>query len=268
MKFADCHIDTLSYIYDRNMSLVFNKAHVDLERIKKFDDYFAFWAVFIHPKYKEPKKRALDIINYSPYVFPLSIENCSCFEAIGDVKLFYNLGVRMGTLVWNNENKIIMNDKVTDFGIEVIKEMERLSMIIDVSHASEKAFWDICKYTTKPIFASHSNCYSITPHIRNLKDEQIKEIFNRAGFIGANLYKKFSGKSIVLHIEYLLKLGGEDHIGIGSDFDGCDKFAHDISGLEDVCIIKEFLEKEFGDRRAEKILYENLTNIVKSIDKL
>lgn len=259
MKFADCHIDTLSYIYDKNMSLVKNKAHVDLERINKFEDYFALWAVFIHPKYDKPKKRALDIINYSLNIFPLSIENCSCFEKLEDIEMFYNLGVRMGTLVWNTDNNIIANSKVTDYGVEVIKEMERLDMIIDVSHASEKAFWDICKYATKPIFASHSNCYNITPHKRNLKDEQIKEIFARNGFIGVNLYKEFTGENIVPHVEHFLELGGENNIGIGSDFDGCEDFIYDLKGLQDIYIINDILVKNFGKKIADNIMYNNLT---------
>ena len=114
---------------------------------------------------------------------------------------FYNLGVRYITLTWNNSNKIGTSSKdesgkkikggLTEYGYEVIKRMDELGIIIDVSHAGEQTFWDVIKTTMNPIIASHSNCYSICPHYRNLTDEQIKAIAENGGVIMVNFYDEF-----------------------------------------------------------------------------
>lgn len=114
---------------------------------------------------------------------------------------FYNLGVRYITLTWNNSNKIGTSSKdesgkkikggLTEYGYEVIKRMDELGIIIDVSHAGEQTFWDVIKTTKNPIIASHSNCYSICPHYRNLTDEQIKAIAENGGVIMVNFYDEF-----------------------------------------------------------------------------
>lgn len=114
---------------------------------------------------------------------------------------FYEQGIRYIGLTWNNSNKIGTSAKdeangkvkggLTAFGFETIKRMDEVGMIIDVSHAGEQTFWDVIKTTKNPIIASHSNCYSLCSHYRNLTDEQIKAIGENGGVIMVNFYDEF-----------------------------------------------------------------------------
>jgi len=113
---------------------------------------------------------------------------------------FYKLGVRYIGLTWNNSNKIGSSAKdesrgkkggLTDYGFKVIKRMDEVGMMIDVSHSGEQTFWDVIKTTKNPIIASHSCCYSLSPHYRNLTDEQIKAIAENGGVIMVNFYDHF-----------------------------------------------------------------------------
>lgn len=113
---------------------------------------------------------------------------------------FYKLGVRYIGLTWNNSNKIGTSAKdeskgkkggLTEYGFKVIKRMDEVGMLIDVSHSGEKTFWDVINTTKNPIIASHSCCYSLSPHYRNLTDDQIKAIAENGGVIMVNFYDHF-----------------------------------------------------------------------------
>jgi membrane dipeptidase len=113
---------------------------------------------------------------------------------------FYKLGVRYIGLTWNNSNKIGTSAKdeskgkkggLTEYGFKVIKRMDEVGMLIDVSHSGEKTFWDVINTTKNPIIASHSCCYSLSPHYRNLTDDQIKAIAEKGGVIMVNFYDHF-----------------------------------------------------------------------------
>ena len=159
---------------------------------------------------------------------------------LDNINTLFDLGVRYTGLTWNNSNNISTSAKdekergkyggLTEFGIQVVKRMNEVGMLVDVSHLSEDGFWGVIDNTTSPIIASHSNCYSINPHFRNLTDEQIQAIAENGGYIGVNFYDKFldsdgekNGSTldkVIEHIEYIKNLVGIDHVGIGSDFDG------------------------------------------------
>jgi membrane dipeptidase len=121
--------------------------------------------------------------------------------SIDNLQILYNRGVRYLGLTWNTSNEIAVSAKdeyeksiksgLTEFGKNVVKKMNEIGMIIDVSHLSESAFWDVVSLSTSPIIASHSNCYTLAPHYRNLTDDQIKAIANSGGYIGINFYYKF-----------------------------------------------------------------------------
>ena len=119
---------------------------------------------------------------------------------IDEINTFYDLGVRYIGLTWNHSNKIgtSAHDEnqtgkggLTKYGIEVVKRMDELGMLIDVSHMGENAFWDVINNSKNPIIASHSNCYALNPHFRNLNDEQIKAIAKSGGIIGMNFLDEF-----------------------------------------------------------------------------
>jgi membrane dipeptidase len=123
-------------------------------------------------------------------------------NSIEKLRVFHARGARYMGLTWNNTNDWADAAKVeteegtrhgglTDFGVEVVKEMNRLGMIVDVSHVSESTFWDVIEVADKPVIASHSCVYSIDPHYRNLKDEQIEAIAENGGLIGINFYPAY-----------------------------------------------------------------------------
>ncbi|MEO6695971.1 MAG: dipeptidase, partial [Ignavibacteria bacterium] len=123
---------------------------------------------------------------------------------LDNIDRLYELGVRYIGLTWNNSNFISTSAKesvengksggLSEFGVQVIKRMNEVGMLVDVSHLSEKGFWDVIETSSNPIIASHSNCYSINPHFRNLTDEQIKAISKNGGYIGINFYDEFLDK--------------------------------------------------------------------------
>jgi len=117
-----------------------------------------------------------------------------------NLETLYSRGVRYLGLTWNTSNAIAISARdenngkpggLTEFGRSVVKRMNELGMLVDVSHLGETAFWDVAEISNAPIIASHSNVYNLAPHFRNLTDEQIKTIAKSGGYIGINFYNKF-----------------------------------------------------------------------------
>ncbi|MGG0718521.1 dipeptidase [Robertmurraya massiliosenegalensis] len=159
-------------------------------------------------------------------------------DAIGNdltkLKILYQLGVRSVGLTWNNANLAAdgagepRGAGLTAFGKEVIHFNNEHQLLTDVSHLSERAFWDVMDLAKYPI-ASHSNTKKYCDHPRNLTDSQAKEMFKRGGMIHVVYYPRFVKKDgtvtiadLIKHIEHLCELGGVKQIGLGSDFDGID----------------------------------------------
>jgi membrane dipeptidase len=209
----------------------------------------------------------------------LSIEGGEALSGdIDNLKLFYDKGVRLMTLCWNYENEICdgigerRGRGLTEFGKAVVNEMHRLGMIIDVSHISEKGFWDIIDIAQAPISATHSDVFKLKDHKRNLNDEQIKAIIKNNGCIGINLYSEFLSSEpckisdVIRHIEYILALGGENNIGIGCDFDGMDSLPKEISGIEDVEKIPDtLLSLGYSEELVKKITHKNFLRLIKQV---
>ena len=139
----------------------------------------------------------------------LTIEEGGCCKgSIGVLRRMYELGVRMMTLTWNHENELASPNVVPggghniwpcapntetglkEKGFEFLAEMERLHIIADVSHLSDKGFWDIVEHSTRPFAASHSNCRALAPHCRNLTDEMIRALANKGGLVGSELLQR------------------------------------------------------------------------------
>ncbi|MCI9640930.1 MAG: membrane dipeptidase [Emergencia sp.] len=151
----------------------------------------------------------------------------------------YDMGVRLLTVLWNFENSVGFPSSdnqeehlrgLKPFGIEVVEEMNRLGMVIDVSHLSEGGFYDVAKYSKKPFVASHSCARALCSHRRNLTDDQLKTLGNAGGVVGVNFNGPFLKDDeeapkidwIVEHLLYMRDKAGIEAIGFGSDFDGID----------------------------------------------
>lgn len=206
---------------------------------------------------------------------------------------YYRLGVRMITLTWNHPNGIgypnlvstkeykdlyhINNqDGLTDFGIEYVKEMERLGIIIDVSHLGDAGFYDVLKYTTKPFVASHSNARSVCGVARNMSDDMIKLLAKRNGVMGINFCGDFlkaskTGgersciKDMVNHILYIKNLVGIDYVGLGSDFDGISQDL-ELKDASMMPMLKDVLfEAGLKEEEIEKVFYKNVLRLYQTI---
>lgn len=307
--FFDAHCDTISAICDTNQELFENNCHIDLKKMSK-NQHIQFFASFIDVKNDAltPFKRANQLINYyyeqinknsnlishCNSVFDintalaknktaalLSIEGGEALEGkCENLFYFFDRGVRMMTLCWNYQNEICSGVDVpcdsglTDFGFDVIRLMNKIGMIIDVSHMSEKSFWDTIELSKAPVVASHSNLFAVKKHKRNLRKEQIAAIIKNNGCIGINLYSEFLGDNtcttddVLRHIEYILEMGGENNVGIGTDFDGMNSLPKEIASINDIEKIPEaMLKRGYNESLVKKITHTNFVRIVKDVIK-
>jgi membrane dipeptidase len=309
----DGHCDTVLDIFNKKRSLgeKSDYSHLDIPRMKKGGVNVQFFAAFIEEIYKpnaslkrtlqlidciyqqiEKNKEEISIatdyeqikntIEADKIAAILSIEGGEALEGdLGVLRMLYKLGVRLLTLTWNQRNQIAdgvgesqTGSGLTEFGFKVIDEMNKLGMLIDVSHLSETCFWEVIKRSKSPIVASHSNCYALCPHLRNLKDEQIKAIAEKGGIIGITFVPDFltnekretTIKDVTEHIDYLVKRVGVDYVGLGSDFDGTKVLPLGLEGVDKVPnITEELLNRGYKVEEIEKILGENWLRVFKKV---
>lgn len=266
MHYTDLHCDTVTRCYKESKSFLDGDLQINAVKSKGIENYEQFFALWLND---EPKgetafslcKNILDyydkeitpVIKGYPNIKPhLSIENASALGGdLHNIAYFKERGVEMMSLTWNGENDLAsgVNAKggLKPLGKQVVKEMARLGITVDVSHLNERGFYEVCLIDSIKVVASHSNCYDICPHRRNLKKWQIKEIISRGGLIGLNFYPLFLGtgkfdvfSKIRDNIEYLLSLGGERCIAFGSDFDGAE-MSPQLDGIDKIGELYNYL---------------------------
>ena len=162
------------------------------------------------------------------------------------------------------------------FGIELLREMDKLGIYADVSHLNEAGFWDIVHHMTLPPVASHSNAYDLCSHPRNLKDDQIRAVIEKKGYIGINFYSDFlaKGRAAVLedvlrHIDYIAQMGGIDVLGFGSDFDGIDEWPEGLAHPgEYENLISLLYAHGYSEENVAAIAGGNLWRLLKRADAL
>lgn len=183
----------------------------------------------------------------------------------------YKIGFRITTLGWNEKNELCGSHKtgggLTDLGKEYVFEAQRLGMLVDVSHISDEAFWDIMQITQGSVIASHSNSRAIHNVSRNLTDEMFKAICQTGGVVGLNMYADFLGENATLdtacdHILHWLELGGEKHIALGGDLDGCDVMPAGFAGVQDYPkLARCLLERGVGEETVFDIFWNNAMGV-------
>ena len=203
-------------------------------------------------------------------------------ENLDNLIRLYEAGMRYMTITWNNSTPwaISAQDRashiigLSDFGKTVIRTMDSLGVIIDVSHTGIKTIEDILATTKHPIVATHSGARALHNHYRNLRDEQIIAIANTGGVIGVVFYPPFLTPSyqtatirdVIAHIRYIVDLVGIDHVALGSDFDGIGRVP---IGLEDVTDFPDLtwalLEEGWSQQEAEKILGGNFMRVFEQV---
>lgn len=249
-------------------------------------------------------------------------------DKISNLDNLYVRGVRYLTLTWNNSTSwatsaadettkkdSLAHTGLTDLGKQIVARMNELGMLIDISHVGEQTFWDVIRYTKKPIIASHSSVWSICPHRRNLKDDQIKAIAENGGVIHLNFYAGFLDSTyerkaiefykqhqpevdslakkgtqpeyaqmmvmekykdevnsfrpplslLIDHLDYIVKLVGVDHVGLGSDFDGIEAAPKELNGVQDFPLItKALMERGYSKKDIRKILGGNFLRVFRA----
>ena len=202
-------------------------------------------------------------------------------QDIGNIQRFAELGVKYITLSHNGNNDIcdsnsgnVEHNGLSEFGKEVVKEMNRCGIMVDISHTSEKTAFDVLAISQYPIIASHSCVKALCNHPRNLSDPLIKAIANKGGVIQVCLYHGFlkrngiaSVKDAVDHIDYIVRLVGIDHVGIGSDFDGGGGIKGLQSANEFPQITMELLRRGYSDEDIAKIWGVNLMRVMETVEQ-
>ena len=144
-------------------------------------------------------------------------------------------------------------------------------MLVDVSHLSDPGFWDVIETTARPVIATHSNARAVFPNPRNLTDEQFTAIINTNGVAGLNMYAGFLGDepdldTVRAHLEHFLALGGEDHVSMGGDWDGCTQLPQGIHGIQDMeKLYEHLLRYNYTESLLEKLFYSNLMRVVNEV---
>jgi membrane dipeptidase len=199
---------------------------------------------------------------------------------IHNLHALHKLGVRLITLTWNYPNEIGFPHKkeeyrtkgLTPFGKDVVAEMNRLGMIVDVSHLSDAGFDDVANLSEKPFVASHSNARAVCNHSRNLTDEMIRCLADAGGVMGLNFEKSFLGSApvsrvedMVAHARHIYKVGGIDVLAVGSDFDGiCPEL--ELRDMSEIGKLTDALAADgFSTGEIEKIMYKNALRVIREV---
>ena len=214
----------------------------------------------------------------------LSMEDAVALEEkIERVDAFHQMGVRMMSLTWNWENSLgypqaddpdKMRLGLKPFGIDAVRRMEELGIIIDVSHLSDGGFWDVANHTGVPFAASHSCARALCDEGRNLTDDMLRAIGDRGGVCGVNFYAGFLRKGsrcatvedIVRHARYIADAAGVDAVALGSDFDGIDAKPEfrDCAGMP---MLVDGLCRAFTEDEVEKICWKNTLRVIRDVVK-
>jgi membrane dipeptidase len=201
---------------------------------------------------------------------------------------YYALGARYMTLTHVNTNdwadscgdlnnpKVQHHNGLTELGREVIGEMNRLGMLVDIAHVSDKTFWDVLEVSRAPIFSSHSSCRALCEDLRDMTDEMVRALARKGGIIQINFNPGFLTKrksppanlaDVVAHIDHAVKLAGVEAVGIGSDFDGIEQTP---VGLEDVSkfpsLTRALLEKGYSASDIRKIYGGNTLRLLRAVE--
>lgn len=314
MKIIDMHCDTISELLKKKRtgkgeSLLQNTGHVDLERMRKSGYLLQNFALFVNKSVcADPWQEVCELHQF--YEEEISknknlIAPVLCFEDIekniaagkmsamltveeggvcgGEtVKLrkLYDIGVRMLTLTWNYPNELGYPNRqdggLTEIGRGFVEEMERLGMIVDVSHLSDKGFYDVLSIAKKPFVASHSNAREVCESPRNLTDDMIRGLSEAGGCMGLNFYAHFlktvpvgetnlgTIEDVMRHAKHIVNVGGISVLGIGSDFDGIDTH-EELPGVQNMECLWEALHRVgFTQGQLDKIFYENVLRVYRS----
>jgi membrane dipeptidase len=220
------------------------------------------------------------------------------------LRLFYERGVRYMTLTWSfshswadssgdvDDPDAPHHGGLSDFGREVVQEMNRLGMIVDISHVADETFWDVMEVTRAPVIASHSSVRAIADHPRNLSDDMLRAVAENDGVVMINFFTMYldpekstgwkffknwasnlGGSETPLalladHIDHVVQVAGIDHVGLGSDFDGAPAFPEGMQDVGDYPnLTVELLRRGYSEADLRKVLGENALRVLSATEE-
>lgn len=295
----DCHCDTISRVIAEGGSLRKNGFHTDLERLHKFapcTQVFAVCAETLDRPVEEAdamlRRLSQEIEENSDIVMlclnfhdikkaaglgkiaaVISIEGC---EQISSLESTYQNGVRILHPTWNFDNELCgaavgSGRGLTEKGRAFVKKAQHMGFALDMSHISERGFWDTLEACEKPVIAGHSNARAICNVPRNLTDEQFNALVTVGGGTGINLYPEFLGlgkdiNAVIAHIEHFLSLGGERSVFLGCDFDGIDSTPTGLDGVQKLDkLYNELLNRNYPEALVRALFWDNLYDIMEKM---
>jgi membrane dipeptidase len=267
----DGHCDTAAELFRKHEELADNTGMVSLKLARQLGGYLQFYA-FCTCWQNGPETAAAEYQAMLPFfqaqlaryagqislcrtadeaLAALSAGRCGAFLSIegaesiscdpGLLDEAWAQGIRMITLTWNHRNALAgscrTGEGLSAQGREFVRRAQKLGILLDVSHLSDRAFWDLCEISEKPIVASHSNSRAVCANARNLTDEQFGAICRLGGTAGLTLYRDFLSEKpaafedVYRHLDHFLSLGGEGHVALGGDLDGCDELPEGFSSV-------------------------------------
>jgi membrane dipeptidase len=293
-----------------------DKGQIDIPRIQEGGVNCLLFAMYVHPHYKSRLLRLMQMLD----AFQLEVEkNSDTIEItrsyneimktieqgkiaaiitieggeplegkIESLRTIYRLGARSLTLTHFPRNELgdgsggDNGSHLTEFGRDVVEEMNRLGMIVDISHLNETGFWDVMEITKDPVLATHSNCKALCSHHRNLTDDQIKALAEKGGVINLSFCAGFIKENVGFnsdavnkvtimdwldHLDHAVKLVGTNHVGIGSDLDGGCGFPDLNDATHFPRLTEGMISRGYNDEDIEKILGRNNLRVFKQILK-
>ena len=200
---------------------------------------------------------------------------------LANIERFRKAGVVYMTLCHNGDNDICDSARgvgehggLSVFGKEVVREMNRVGMMIDLSHAAETTFWQVLELSTQPVVCSHSSCRALCDHPRNLTDDQMKSLAAKGGVVQVTMYSGFLRKEgeatlddFIMHLEHAIAVAGIDHVGIGTDFDGDGKVVGCSSASQLRNITIELLRRGYSEQALEKIWSGNWLRVMRQVQR-
>lgn len=307
MKYCDMHCDTLTHGVDAGKDFIRSDMQISLEKLEQGGCLLQCFAIFLNQKKGDLLQRALGYvekfealpvhrvtkckeIDSSQINALLTIEEGGIFEGkLENVELLYKKGVRMATITWNYENELGFpnlnyrlqgrdllttpntKDGLTALGKEAVAYMGELGMIVDVSHLSDKGFYDVADVLKGPFVASHSNSRAVQNVVRNLTDDQIRVLADHGGVMGLNFCADFVSwnrgdqlEDLLEHAKHIVNTGGVDCLAIGSDFDGI-RAPEGLSDCSKMPLLERTLAKAFSPREIEKIFQTNFLRVFSAV---
>lgn len=307
---VDAHVDTPLKMVESNIGLAGNNAEVDIPKLRAGGVDVVIFSIFVSPyRYAKVARSQADfMIKSLKQQVTANSKNIQLAYSFGDLQriheqgkiagiiglegadplegkltnldYFYKQGVRYIGLTWSTHTALADSSSgppkwngLSPLGKQVVERMNELGMVVDVSHLSDKSFYDVLKTSKAPVMASHSSARALQPSPRNLNDDMLRNLAKNGGVVGAIFYPPFLAKgptstqTVVDHIDHMVKVAGIGAVGLGSDFDGLD--IKPPVGLENASkfpnITAELRKRGYSDEDIRKVLGGNLMRVFEQV---